>query len=231
MMALLGLPDIYVVMLTEAVSERGEALWCRFRDWRDAQTEGGSSGFSDWIQVVLRENMMKLLYPKGCTLPQDLQMMFASRILPAINAKTDEDTVAAHFGQEPQYSIVRREVCDGCATRECPHWVGVRQPKHQARQPSSFSLPSTARKPQPAVRQHEQMSRTQLADSCAGALRSAPNRGDAKKEIKRILKRGLSQDEKRMGNSVTITWSSNASARRARIYLNAVREEIVVTCN
>lgn len=117
--------DAKVALLAELAPERGEALWVRFTSWRRRTPEGHA--FPEWIASLFSSNMAQALYPVGCTLDQQTQTMLLSLVRSAINPKSnslnDDDLLNAHFGVEPQYGRVRKEVCRGCLKTKCRHFL------------------------------------------------------------------------------------------------------------
>lgn len=58
--ALMSVPGPLIVKLHEVVLERGEALWVRFRAWREAQSDkGGVQPFKKWVGATIISALLK----------------------------------------------------------------------------------------------------------------------------------------------------------------------------
>jgi len=116
----MGLSDMKGALLMELVPERGLDLWLRFKTWRDAQAE--SVGLSDWLTCILKENILQVVYPKGCTLDNMTKSLFVTDIVRS-GVTTNDGMLRVHFGINPEYNKARQVACKGCPQRRCMHWV------------------------------------------------------------------------------------------------------------
>ncbi len=111
-----------LAFFADRVPERGEKLWNRFREGQKRRPE---AGFTDFIVGVVRQDMVKLLLPKICTLPDTVQVLLVERSQQALmkaGARTDEDMASVYFGEGRFYEAVRAAVCKGCHQTKCPIW-------------------------------------------------------------------------------------------------------------
>ncbi len=113
-----------VAFFLEQVPERGEALWLRFKEYRD-QEEG--CDFMSFVRSIVTANPLKVFYPRECTLDTTTQGMLVSLIQPALAGvvKTNDDVLKIYFGEGEPYRVARNVTCKGCPIRTCRHWVNM----------------------------------------------------------------------------------------------------------
>ena len=112
-----------VAFFLDQITERGEALWQRFRAFQKVH-EGTT--FIDFIKNVVTADPIKLFYPKECTLDPMTRGLLAPDLQRAVmntSANSNDDVLKVYFGEGAPYAAVRNIACKGCPKTRCPHWL------------------------------------------------------------------------------------------------------------
>ena len=111
-----------VALFLERDPERGEQLWMRAKAF---QKQFSGKTFSDFIKHVVTADLLKLFYPKECTLDQAIQKLLVSEIQSAIAGAvhSNNDVLGVYFGEGHVYQTARRISCKGCPVQGCRHYL------------------------------------------------------------------------------------------------------------
>lgn len=110
----------------DVVPERGDALLGRFRAFAGDREK---VYFNDFIRHMIKEYSFKLLYPRGCLLDKSTQRANVAILLPLITKRGIRSNAAllrfyfSDHESEPFKEIIRQDICRGCVSKACPHYV------------------------------------------------------------------------------------------------------------